>query len=77
MSILTGVATVQHKTTQTSTYVSLINIESILSSLWKPEFYVNDIITALVVCKKLTHVINQLTVMVIYYCPLVYFVISS
>ena len=36
------------------------------------KFYVNDVIIAFVTCKKLSHVINQLTAMVIYYHPLVY-----
>ena len=34
------------------------------------KFYVYDFIIALMTCKKLAHVINQLTAMVIYYHPL-------
>ena len=40
------------------------------------KFYVNDVITASVTCKKLAHVIYQLPATVIYYRPPVHFPIS-
>ena len=40
------------------------------------KFHVNDIITAFVTCKKLAHVIYQLSAIMIYYQPPVHFPIS-
>ena len=40
------------------------------------KFYVNDVITASVMCKKLAHVIYQLPATVIYYRPPIHFPIS-
>ena len=40
------------------------------------KFYVNDVITASVTCKKLAHVIYQLPATVIYYRPPIHFPIS-